>query len=169
MRQIKNILAPTDLSRSSLPGLRYALDLAKALGAEVTVYQVLGDDEFLRYGEKLRAKLLSDPEFRVPDPFLKEYQTALRQFVEKHFSDLINSVRFNEEVEVGSLDKKIVERAKSQPADLIVMSTHSRGALARLLMGSVTEKVVRDAPCPVLSIRTEVKERTTERLVLRAA
>ena len=55
MNQIKKILAPTDLSEPSLPGLRYALDLAKTIGAEVTVFQVFDSyKEFLLYGEKIR-------------------------------------------------------------------------------------------------------------------
>jgi nucleotide-binding universal stress UspA family protein len=63
----------------------------------------------------------------------------------------------------------IVETAKARKADLIVMATHGRGGLSHLLMGSVTEKVVRSAPCPVLTIRGgATKKRTTSRKKKRA-
>jgi nucleotide-binding universal stress UspA family protein len=57
------------------------------------------------------------------------------------------------QVLVGLAPKKIVEYAADHDVDLIVMGTHGRGALAHLLMGSVAERVVRTAPCPVFTVR----------------
>jgi nucleotide-binding universal stress UspA family protein len=170
VKQIEKILAPTDLSESSLPGVRYALDLAQRTGAEVTVLQVFGSyKELLGYEEKIRGKAAADPAFRVTDPYLPfdefqniaglneelECQVALRRFLEQHFSDLLDSIRLHEKVAVGKFDKKIVEEAQRECADLIVVSTHTKTPLADLIMGSVTQTVAREAPCPVLSIRVE--------------
>lgn len=149
METIKRILAPTDLSELSQVGVRYALNLAKAVGAEVTVYHVVNYEELLWYGEKIKEKTASGPPYSV----LEKYQSALAQFLKTNFSDLIPSVKVREKVELGRPDENIVEEAKKEGTDLIVISTHGRTGLSHMFVGSVTEKVVRHAPCPVLSIR----------------
>jgi nucleotide-binding universal stress UspA family protein len=155
VKKIEKILVPTDLSESSLAGVGYALNLAKTLGAEVTVLHVLSYEDFLRYGEKLREQIVNDPTFQTPDPYLKEYELALKRFLGERFADLIPSIRVREQVEVGDLDEEIVSEASKQKTDLIVLSARKRTGIARFLKGNVTEKVTRKAPCPVLSIRLE--------------
>ena len=157
MDQVKKILAPTDLSGLSQVGVRYALNLAKNIDAEVTVYHVVDYDTLIRYGQKSTAP----SSFQPPDHFfLERYQTALSQFLKDHVSDLTPGVKVSEKVELGTPDKSIVELAKSEGYDLIVMSTHGKTGL-RMTVGSVTEKVVRTAPCPVLSIRPQEAQKTT--------
>ena len=157
MDQIKKILAPTDLSDLSQVGVRYALNLAKNIEAEVTVYHVVDYDTLIRYGQKSSAP----SSFQPPDHFfLERYQTALSQFLKDHVSGLTPGVKVGEKVELGTPDKSIVELAKSEGYDLIVMSTHGKAGL-RMTVGSVTEKVVRTAPCPVLSIRPQEAQKTT--------
>jgi universal stress protein A len=158
VKKIEKILVPTDLSERSLAGVGYALNLAKTLGAEVTVIHVLGYDDFLRYEEKIRERIVHDPAFRAPDPYLKEYESAVKQFLAANFSDLISSIRVREQVEVGDLDEEIVIEAKKQKADLIVLSARERSGLARFLKSDVIEKVTRQALCPVLSIRLDQNE-----------
>jgi nucleotide-binding universal stress UspA family protein len=149
MDPIKKILAPTDLSELSQVGVRYALNLAKAIEAEVTVYHVVDYDTLIRYGQRSTAP----SSFQPPDHFfLERYQNALSGFLMEHVSDLTPSVRMREKVELGTPDKSIVELAKSEGYDLIVLSTHGKTGL-RMTVGSVTEKVVQTASCPVLSIR----------------
>jgi nucleotide-binding universal stress UspA family protein len=155
MKRIEKILVPTDLSERSLAGVGYALNLAKTLGAEVTILHVLSYEDFLRYGEKLSERIVNDPTFRAPDPYLREYELALARFIANHFADLLPSVRVCEQVEVGDLDEKIVSEAKKQNADLIVLSAPKRTGFSRFLKANVTEKITREAPCPVLSIRLE--------------
>ena len=58
---------------------------------------------------------------------------------------------------MGPADEKIIEAAKDKDADMIVMATHGRTGLSHALMGSVAEKVVRQAPCPVLTIRPKAE------------
>ena len=153
MEKIKKILAPTDLSELSQVGVRHALNLAKATGAEVTVYHVVNYEELLWYGEKIKEKIATDSTFGTSGSVLEKYQSALTLFLKTHFSELIPSVKVDEKVELGRPDENIVEEAKKEGVDLIVISTHGRSGLSHMLLGSVTEKVVRTAPCPVLSIR----------------
>jgi nucleotide-binding universal stress UspA family protein len=157
MDPIKKILAPTDLSELSLVGVRYALNLAKAIGAEATIYHVVDYDTLVRYGQRSTAP----SSFQPPDhDFLERYQNALSQFLKDYVSDLTACVKVREKVELGTPDKSIVELAKSEGYDLIVMSTHGKTGL-RMTVGSVTEKIVQIAPCPVLSIRPQEAQRTT--------
>jgi nucleotide-binding universal stress UspA family protein len=108
MDQIKKILAPTDLSGLSQVGVRYALNLAKNIDAEVTVYHVVDYDTLIRYGQKSTAP----SSFQPPDHFfLERYQTALSQFLKDHVSGLTSGVKVGEKVELGTPDKSIVELA----------------------------------------------------------
>ena len=157
MDQIKKILVPTDLSELSQVGVRYALNLAKAIEAEVTIYHVVDYDTLTRYGQRSTAP----SSFQPPDKFfLERYQVALSQFLKDYISDLTPYVKVREKVELGTPDTSIVELAKSEGYDLIIMSTHGKTGL-RMTVGSVTEKVVRTAPCPVLSIRPQDAQKTT--------
>ena len=117
METIKRILAPTDLSELSQVGVRYALNLAKAVGAEVTVYHVVNYEELLWYGEKIKEKIATAATFGPSDSVLEKYQSALSQFLKGNFSDLIPSVKINEKVEMGAPDENIVEEAKKEAAE----------------------------------------------------
>jgi nucleotide-binding universal stress UspA family protein len=185
MKPIRKILAPTDLSRFSAPSVRYALDLAKAIGAEVTVCHVIDPEKPVelqknRAGNESIARVIAKfigtalnryvetravslcPQFRSAGPSLDSYRTTLRQFLTDSFSDLISTVNVQEKVERGTPAEAIVEIATKQGVDLIVMSTHGRTALAHIVMGSVTEKVIHNARCPVLAIRPESSEKREE-------
>jgi nucleotide-binding universal stress UspA family protein len=140
MKKIEKILAPTDLSELSRLGLEYALELARGWGAEVTVYHVANATELANY----KASSLPD--------LLDKHKRALSQFLNGYFFDLLPLVEVREKVDVGTPATKIVEAAEHEASDLIVMSTHGRTGLAHVLMGSVTEQVVRNAVCPVFSV-----------------
>jgi nucleotide-binding universal stress UspA family protein len=71
----------------------------------------------------------------------------------EHFAGMMDQVELTEIVEAGVPYNKIVEKAQSENADLIVMSTHGRTGFQQVLLGSVTAKVVARAGCPVLSMR----------------
>lgn len=157
---IKKILVPTDLSELSLVGVRYALNLAKAIGAEATIYHVVDYETLTRYGQRSTAS----SSFQPPDHFfLQRYQTALSQFLKDYVSDFTTCVKVHEKVELGTPDKSIVELASSEGYDLIVISTHGKAGL-RMTLGSVTEKVVRTASCPVLSIRPQEAQKATGKI-----
>lgn len=143
MKKITKILAPTDLSDLSCLGIRYALELAREQSAEIIVLHVIPIGE-----DWLSTREESTP---VRDLMSKE-RVALDQFLQQKFADFINLVELRQRVEVGAPHANIVELAEREGADLIVISTHGRTGLDHMLMGSVTEKVVARAPCPVLSI-----------------
>ncbi|MBI1994072.1 MAG: universal stress protein [Deltaproteobacteria bacterium] len=86
--------------------------------------------------------------------------------VSKNFADLPPRVTIRQEVQVGVPYKRIVEKAATEGADLIIMSTHGRTGLSHVLIGSVTEKVVQHASCPVLSIRPHEEPRHQEAVAL---
>ena len=162
---INKILAPTDLSNLSLVGLRYAFNLARALGAEIIVYHVVDANELMHYTGYQRHPGGTDPTLHPPpSDALETAKSALVNFLDKNLGDLLPLVETKQRVEMGAPDKNIVERALADKVDLIVISTHGRTGLSHMLLGSVTERVVRTAPCPVVSIHpgqvttTEKKE-----------
>jgi nucleotide-binding universal stress UspA family protein len=164
MEKISKILAPTDLSELSEAGVRYALNLAKAIGAEVTVYNVVSSEELMHYGERMRDRKTSIG-YSPPAPILEKYQAALSAFLEQHFSELMDGVKVHQKVEIGTPEINIVEQATKDGSDLIVISTHGRTGIPHMLLGSVTEKLVRRATCPVLSIRPAAVQAAAQKAV----
>ncbi len=161
MDNIKKILAPTDFSELSQAGVRHALELAKAFGAEVTVYHVISSAELMEYPKETVEGLDEHALSTLRHP-LESYQQAMSRFLKKHFSDLIQGVKIREKVEIGAPDKNIVSLAEQEGSDMIVMSTHGRTGLSHILVGSVTEKVVRQAHCRVLAIHRQPKEESKQ-------
>jgi universal stress protein A len=145
MLAIRIILHPTDFSKSSDYAFRLACSLAQTHRATVHVLHVgrqpvfapvegLVPPEPKRYSEQLTAKL---HEIRAEGPNVPvEYQMLF----------------------VGDPAAEILRVAQAIKADLIVMGTHGRTGLGRLLMGSVAEQVVRRAPCPVVTVKTPLAE-----------
>jgi nucleotide-binding universal stress UspA family protein len=150
---IRKILAPTDLSKLSLLGARYALTAAKHFDPEVSIYHVVNADEIRKLGDTLTGRsFVRSGHPNVLETYLHTYEVSLAQFVGQNFSDLLPTVKVEEKVGLGSPDKNIVELAKTEKFDLIIMATRGKGGLSRLFLGSVTEQVIRNAPCPVLAI-----------------
>lgn len=163
MDKIKKILAPTDFSQLSEAGVRYALHLAQALGAEVTVYHVVNYEELMAHRDRMAEVAVNNYTVRPPQQLLERHQLALDTFLKDRFSDLLPSVKVHKKVEMGVAHKNIVEEAKEEGADLIVIATHGRTGLSHVFLGSVTEKVVRHATCPVLSIHPQPEEKATQK------
>lgn len=158
MDAIKKILAPTDLSKASVPGVRYALDMAASVDAEVTIYHVVQpDDDFpypLGIGEVSSAYL---PQNDLDD-LVSDRKKALESFVHEHFREFKFEVKLLLNIEPGEAQDMILKKAEQDDMDMIVMSTHGRTGLGHILIGSITEYVVRRARCPVLSIRAIEKQ-----------
>ncbi|HEY1374957.1 MAG TPA: universal stress protein [Candidatus Binatia bacterium] len=146
--KIKKILAPTDLSKTSMAGVRAAIEMAKESDAEVTVYHVLCLDEFVRF-ELTRARPL------MLEKLTEKCRAELDALLSCELPELRPFSRVKTAVEVGVPDKNIVDKATRDEVDMIVMSTNGRTGVAHVFSGSVTESVVRRAPCAVLSIRPE--------------
>jgi len=146
MDKIKKILAPTDISELSRAGVRRALEMAKSDGAEVIVYHVV------------RHPILFHEDFPpadlpLIDDIIEERKRLLEDYMKRHFADLTPGLKVSTMVEMGIHYRAILDKATKENVDLIVMSTHGRTGLMHALIGSVTERVVREALCPVLSIR----------------
>jgi len=141
---IRRILAPTDFSEYSRDAIRYAHELAQTFGATLSLLHVVELPPYL--GEftpsTMGEDLLGDLERQAG----AELAQVLPQAQEA-------ATEVTRSVVTGSPSLKIVETAEAEHADLIVMATHGRTGLSHLMVGSVAERVVRTAPCPVLTIR----------------
>jgi nucleotide-binding universal stress UspA family protein len=150
---IRKILPPTDLSELSRVGVRYALKEARDNGAEVTIYHVATGDEMLKLGDRLKEHgSLVSGSFDILKNYLHTYEVSLAQFVGQNFADLLPFVRVNEKVELGSPEKSIVERAKAEGVDLIIMATHGRSGSVKNVFGERDESSDSKRSGPVLAI-----------------
>ena len=147
MIQLEKILYPTDFSDVSLHSLVYARALAEQYGAELHCIHVV--DEAYQYWISMGPDTV--PVGPVVDDVLKTSTEQMKRFVAEHLADVPFSV--SSSVVVGRPFMEIIRQARELPADMIVLSTHGRTGLSHILLGSVAEKIVRKAPCPVLSIR----------------
>jgi nucleotide-binding universal stress UspA family protein len=149
MARIKKILAPTDFSDLSKLGIRYALETARDVSAEVIVYHAI---DFGADWHNRRA------DYRPNRDLLAESGCVMDKFLADNFADMIDLVEVRQVVEVGAPHKNIVEKAAEEGVDMIVMSTHGRTGVDHFILGSVAEKVVARAPCPVLVVPRRGRE-----------
>ncbi len=145
--RFKKILVPIDFSDCSMKALQYAIPLAKRHNAVLTLLNVVPIPPYA-IGE-------CSGDYSIT--------TCLRTSGEKEFTQLVGEVvrggvTADTVIRNGSPNIEIVELAKSLPADIIIISTHGRSGLKHVLLGSVTEYVVRHAPCPVLVVREREHE-----------
>lgn len=145
----KVILVPTDLSENAEEALDYACELARTLGAKVHLLNVLtvpvvGVPEL---GMALTSTMI--------DTMVKDNKNALDQLASRkaNLADIAPTI-----LRTGDARDVINQTAKEIGADLIVVGTHGRRGVTRVLLGSVAETVVRTAPCPVLTVRMEKRE-----------
>lgn len=148
MNGIKKILAPVDFSHVCKSGVRYALELGRARGAEVIVYHVIGPAE---------AWLAKHDEFFSLAELVAEKRQKVVEFLAENFADILPEVAVRDAVDVGVPHRMIVAKAGEEKVDIIVMSTFGASGISHMAMGSVTEKVVGRSPCPVLSVRGAVE------------
>jgi nucleotide-binding universal stress UspA family protein len=143
----KNILFCTDFSEDSHWAFTYALDLAKTYKAKLLIFHVIPEPV---YPEQLSLYLAPEKleELRVSQK--KEIDRQLRTYYVEKMGRFKNyRISFKE----GEPFIEIIQRAKKDSIDLIVMGTHGRTGLDHVLFGSTAEKVVRKSPCPVLTVR----------------
>ena len=142
---IRQILAPTDFSEPSKQAVQCAYELAQTFGAKLRLLHVV---ELLVYPVEMF--LVSEDGTTLMDDLERQARLDLAELVPKSQDGTVEVLC---RAVVGTPYLKIAKVAAAEKVDLIVMSTHGRTGLSHLVMGSVAERVVRMAPCPVLSIR----------------
>jgi nucleotide-binding universal stress UspA family protein len=141
MKPVQTILHPTDFSERSDYAFRYACLLAHELGARLVILHVIQPPAAIMYGEMTA--------YAPPaEPREDELHEKLRALTAD--DPLVPVDHFLEEGDPATV---ILRVAQTTPCDLVVMGTHGRTGLGRLLMGSVAEEVVRKASCPVLTLK----------------
>jgi nucleotide-binding universal stress UspA family protein len=144
--RIRTILAPVDFSAASTKGLRYAAALAKQFGAKIIPIFVVELPEVVG----LFQLLLEDDEIKAA------CTAKLLKFARK--AGVATTLIDHPLVRKGRAYREITEAARTLKVDLIVISTHGYSGLHLTLLGSVTERVVREAPCPVLVVRENERQ-----------
>jgi universal stress protein A len=141
--KIHQILAPTDFSEYSKQAIEYARELAEKFAAKLVLLHVVELPAYpIESFVPARMALLEDLQ--------RQASLDLAQVLPESQGAKVEVTR---QVVVGIPYYKIVEVAAAEKVDLIVMATHGRTGLSHLFVGSVAERVVRTAPCPVLTIR----------------
>ncbi len=153
MRSIDKILVPADFSACSASGLQLAIEMATKLGSEVHVVHVVEPARYVQPG----MMVTTAEQKHVPiEDFAREYYGAeMAEFLAKVDA---GSVKVSNEVLDGVPHETIERLALEGGYDLIVIGTHGRRGIKHMLIGSVAERVVRRAPCPVLTVRGPTDE-----------
>jgi len=144
---IKKILCPTDFSENSEHALKYALALATLSQAELQLFHVV---EPINYPQSTE----------LFEPVLDEVELTMKMEAafQKQLEDQVSALKdeyskITGKIVMGNTFLAIIQAARDESVDIIVMGTHGRTGLAHVLIGSVAEKVVREAPCPVLTVK----------------
>ena len=145
MKTFSNILVAVDFSENSEHAFDYAVTLASQFNAELTVLHVINEPVDLRG-------------FYVPhisfEQLEKEIEESAVKMMERFCSSRMGAfTNFRTAIVTGIPYDEIITAAARMDASLIVLGTHGRTGLDRILFGSTAERVVRSAPCPVLSVR----------------
>lgn len=145
MFNIKNILLPTDFSELSLTAANYAVDLAIQYGAKVHILHVLEKTPPI-----LAIRSLDLSEEKIKKSIMDDAKNSMEEAaakIKKGKDVLIESI-----IKKGVDYQEIVKYSKDAKIDVIVIATHGRTGILHTLIGSVAEKVIRFAKCPVLVI-----------------
>jgi nucleotide-binding universal stress UspA family protein len=149
MAATRRIVHPTDYSPASRPAFRKAVELAKAMRRELVLVHVLSP---------VVVPIISG-EMYIPPEIYDDLQRTARTVARRHLDRLVTRARragaraTSRLVEGAPVAERIIRLARALRADLIVMGTHGRSGVTRLVLGSVASRVVASATCPVLTVR----------------
>jgi nucleotide-binding universal stress UspA family protein len=135
------LLLATDLSEASESATEQAFDLAARLGSRLLIVSVIDPGSLLLPGGRFRARV---------DQVRARREQLAQALVERGREE---GVEVSFLVWTGDPGDMIVEAAEAEHADMVLVGSHGRGVVGRFLLGSVSEHVVRHAPCPVLVVR----------------
>jgi nucleotide-binding universal stress UspA family protein len=142
---IKNILCPVDFSTESKRALKNAIIMARRFNAELIIFSVYE----MIYADSLKFKLDWEEETEyVRLEHIKEFDTFLKGF---NLTDL----KWDKEIKEGLPATEILNAISVYQTDLLIMGTTGRSGLNRIVMGSVTEKVIREVPCSFITIKSK--------------
>ena len=146
--EIKSILFPTDFSEGSAQALQYAVDMAKRYGAKLHVVHVIYD-------------ITKATGWYVPhvstDKMYQEIQEGAKKELDRFAVKELAEVKDVERTVItGVPHEEVINFAKKHKIDLIIMGTHGRKGIDRILFGSTAAQIVRFAPCPVLTVRLPI-------------
>ena len=144
---IGKILVPIDFSEHSQKALRYALAFAAQFDAEVTLVHIV-------------EQMVYPGDWMYPPLAVTDFATEKREQVLDRLRtlDAGSGIKTHHMVRIGRAWQEVTEIAREQKSDLIILATHGYTGLKHVLLGSVAEKIVRHAPCPVLSVRPEERD-----------
>jgi nucleotide-binding universal stress UspA family protein len=148
--QIRTILFPTDFSNGARAAMDHAVSLARDYKAKLILLYVIQD--------------ISIAEWYIPSSLsvtdlVEDMQRSAGKEMDKWAAEVSAKVKEVEKLVVRGVPfVEIIKTAKEMDADLIVIGTHGRTGIDHMLFGSTAEKVVRKAPCPVLTVRIAGKE-----------
>ncbi|MEJ5262163.1 MAG: universal stress protein [Ignavibacterium sp.] len=146
---IKKILVPIDFSDYSKSALKYAVNFAKVFNAEMYLIYVV---EPVIYPPDFSMGQIAIPSVTVEmDERAKEELTKLAQ------QEIPSEIKRQIIIKTGKPFVEIIETASEEDVDLIIIATHGHSGVEHILFGSTAEKVVRKAPCPVLTLREPIK------------
>ncbi|MEO8231462.1 MAG: universal stress protein [Ignavibacteriota bacterium] len=146
---IKKVLVPIDFSDYSKNALRYAVNFAKSFSAEIILVYVV---EPIIYPPDFSMGQIAMPTINTDwDNRAKEELDKLAK------NEITNNGNVKTIIKTGKPFAEIIETAKEEDIDLIIIATHGHSGVEYILFGSTAEKVVRKAPCPVLTLREPIK------------
>lgn len=151
MIKLKKILFPTDFSETSQEASRYALTFAREFKTKLYVLTVVN--------EKVFTEGLNLPRVISIEELEKEMTEESRKLLMTVYpAEEVEGVEVESVIRKGNPFLEIIRFAKEEDIDLIIIGTHGHSGFEHIIFGSTAEKVVRKAPCPVLSVRPEQRE-----------
>lgn len=148
--QLRKILVPVDFSETGMLALEHASFMARLAKADLILLHVLPVSEY---------------HFEIPEPVMRiENHDEVNRVVEQKLSELVDNVRTNYGCVAKSLSARgkvaheVMELAKEENVDLIIMGTHGASGFEEFFVGSNAHKVVTVAPCPVITVQTHAKK-----------
>ncbi len=155
MVNYQRILVPVDFSDQSMDALRFAIGLAHTTNAQIEVLHVWEPPAYV--GPEMMVMLSAEaPERPIAELARSEISKTMQHFLGT--LDEESGLEIIGRLEIGSPSNSILKRSVDGAHDVIVMATHGRRGLPRLLIGSVAEKVVRLSHCPVVTIHRDPSE-----------
>ena len=146
---IKKVLVPIDFSDYSKNALKYAVNFTKQFNAELLLIYVV-------------EPVLYPPDFSmgqiaIPSVDFEMDKRAVEELDKLDKQEIPNEIKVRSVVKTGKPFIEIIETASEENIDLIIIATHGHTGVEHILFGSTAEKVVRKAPCPVLTLREPIK------------